>query len=519
MTSFYEELHPKSSLSDEKENIQSRASVDKWIFRLLLILIGMTPLIVMANIEEVISPLISNTSILVSGMKGELFTHFKALFSTVITLIIGALFLAKVFLMGGSIRKSIMNYPLIIFAVVLVISTIASPNISIALNGVYNRSDGAVSWLCYIALMFIAMNIEYPKKALNHVLYSLYPFVIINLFIVAMNFYDRDLLQYKWIKSFVSMTLPEGGAISEGSQLVGTLNQWNYMSGMFAIMTVLFLTIAILEKNMPKSLGHLIISVISITVMFMSISTSGFLTVSISLPVVLFIAFKSEEKMRSFTLIAIFLIAIIPIFHVLASKDSRVWVESIGFIVKQNPYEEEVVNTSSESNNKQIEWMQKVYAAKEFELPVLPERGVSFGSGRGYIWNETLQLVKERPLLGYGNDTLVYNFPHYKLESRAGLWDENTIVDKPHNVYLGVLYGNGIIGFSALMMIIVISLVVFFINLLQSKQSNIPVYVLGVAITAYSIQAMFNDSLPGITVVAFIFIGMMISMQKSEWVN
>lgn len=150
--------------------------------------------------------------------------------------------------MNGIIRKTKLNYLLAIFAIAIVISTIASPNISITLAGQYNRSDGAISWLCYIALMFIAMNINYPKNAVNKVLYSLYPFIFINFFIITMNFTGNDLMQKEWIQKIVTVLLPEGASIAEDSQLVGTLNQWNYMSGMFAIMTVMFLAAAIVGK-------------------------------------------------------------------------------------------------------------------------------------------------------------------------------------------------------------------------------------------------------------------------------
>ena len=58
MTSFYNELN-KSSITDERENASSRENVDKWIFRLLLILIGFMPIIVMAKVVDVTSPLTS----------------------------------------------------------------------------------------------------------------------------------------------------------------------------------------------------------------------------------------------------------------------------------------------------------------------------------------------------------------------------------------------------------------------------------------------------------------------------
>ena len=174
MSSFYDSI-----LNDEGEDLQSRKSIDKWIFRLFLVLLGVMPLIVLASMEEVVSPLISSVDVLSSGTKGELFTHYKALFVLIITVIASLLFLAKVFFVNGTIRKTFLNYVLGAFVIAIVISTIMSPNITIALNGQYNRSDGAISWLCYVAFMFIAMNIEYPKNVVRYLMYAMMPFVYI----------------------------------------------------------------------------------------------------------------------------------------------------------------------------------------------------------------------------------------------------------------------------------------------------------------------------------------------------
>ncbi|WP_068986200.1 O-antigen ligase family protein [Lysinibacillus xylanilyticus] len=506
MSKFYE----KVAYRDVEEDVKSQKSVDKWIFRLLLIVIGFVPLIVMAKVIEVQSPLVTNVDILQSGEKGDLFTYYKSLIVIIITILAGLMLLAKILFMNGEIRKTKINYAIGAFAVAIVISTIFSPNISIALHGLYNRSDGAISWLCYLALFFIAMNIDYPKKALNYILYSLYPFVIINLFIVTMNFYDNDLLQKVAVKKLVMLFLPEGAELSDGSVLVGTLNQWNYMSGMFAIMTVMFLTATVLEKNIGRAIGHLVVAVMSIAVMLMSISTSGFITVCIMMIVVLFVAIKSEKKAQSFAMIAVFLVASAPVFHVLASKDARVWTESVGFVIKSNPYlKEEPVSATSINTDVKFDWMTKAYATEKFELPVLPERAVGAGTGRVYIWGKGFELVKDRPFFGYGLDTFMYNFPHYNIDARASIFDENTIIDKPHSMYVGWLYGTGIIGFLCGIIILIISLCSPL--KIAIKSNNSMIWILGIAWGAYLVQALFNDSLPGTSATLWVMAGILLA--------
>ena len=291
MSSFYDVIP-----NDEEEDLRSRKNIDKWIFRLLLLLLGVMPLIVLANVEEVISPLISNVDVLSSGTKGDLFTHYKALFLLVITIIVSGMFLTKIFFMNGTVKKTFLNYVLGAFVIVIVVSTVLSPNITTALNGQYNRSEGAIIWLCYIALVFVAMNIEYPKKVITYIMYAMMPVVYINLYIMTMNFYGNDLLQKEWLQKLVSIALPEGASISANSQLLGTLNQWNYMSGMFAMMTVMYLAWAVIAKKWYESVIGVITASAAVAIMLMATSTNGFLTLVCVLPFILWLAIKSISK-------------------------------------------------------------------------------------------------------------------------------------------------------------------------------------------------------------------------------
>lgn len=507
MSKFYE----KVAYRDVEEDVKSQKSVDKWIFRLLLIVIGFVPLVVMAKIIEVQSPLVTNVGILQSGEKGDLFTYYKSLIVIIITVLAGLLLLAKIIFMNGEIRKTKINYAIGAFAVAIVISTIFSPNISIALHGLYNRSDGAISWLCYLALFFIAMNIDYPKKALNYILYSLYPFVIINLFIITMNFYGNDLLQKEAVKKLVMLFLPEGAELSDGSVLVGTLNQWNYMSGMFAIMTLMFLTAAIFEKVLIKSIIHIFIAVASFAIVLMSLSSSGFITILVFLPILVFYLFKTTTKKQSIIVLSLFLILVVPVFHTLATHIPKVWNETIGLILKYNPYDVYVEPESNSYNfNDENIISSKAYAAEKFILPVLPERSTSAGSGRIYIWSKTLTLVKEKPLFGFGLDTLMYNFPHYNIDARKGINDENIITDKPHNMYISILYGTGIIGLICVLVIVCLSL---FKSFRSSIKSNChAIWVLWIGWGAYLLQGLFNDSLPGTSAPMWTIAGILIAM-------
>lgn len=517
MTSFYEEIQKLDKMSDEKEDIQSRASVDKWIFRLLLLLAGVTPLIVLANAQEVISPLISNVDALLTGIKGDLFTYYKSLFVIVITLIMSTLLVFKIFIVNGEIRRTPVNYLIGLFMLAIIFSTALSDNIAISLMGQYNRSDGAISWLCYLTILFIAMNISYPKNAIKYIMYALLPFVFINLYITTMSFYGKDLLQNKGVQKIISLVLPNEAIISDNSTLVGTLNQWNYMSGMFAMIIAMYLAWVFIEKSWKQSIIGLIAALASVVVLLMSISTSGFLTTIVCLILLVILIFKVKDKKKALLLLIIFISVSTLALHMLAKKDSRVWDESVGFFFN-NPYSNEETTSDIQVIDRYsyFNLVNKTYASdNSFALPILPERATSFGSGRGYIWGETFKLIKEKPVLGYGLDSLLYNFPHYQLESRKGMYSETMLVDKPHNLFIGIFYGTGIVGFIALLALAILQTGLF-AKVLFVKPDNLMSIVVGIGVIAYFIQSMFNDSLPGVTTLAFILMGIMIAIVSNN---
>lgn len=517
MASFYEELHTKKSFSDEKENAQSRASVDKWIFRLLLLLLGVMPLIVVGSVKEVLSPLISNVDVLSSGVKGELFTYYKMLFIIMITLITGVLLLSKIFFMNGKIKGTLINYVLGLLVIAIILSTIFSPNISIALNGQSNRSEGAIAWLCYVTLIFVAMNIQYPRNFIRYIMYCMMPFVLLNALFITMNFYGKDMLQQEWLRKLVSMTLPEGGAISEGSQLLGTLNQWNYMSGMFGMMTVMYLTYSIVCKKTLDKAIMVIVAVVSMAITFMSVSTSGFFTIVCMIPLIIWLIFKVNDTKKATLVFGAFLIVSAVNMHILASENDKVWSESIGFFYKgENPYTKALENSAGNLSDLEFGLLgQKASAAdNSFELPVLPEGAWSAGTGRTYIWKETLKLVGDRPLLGYGLDSLIYHFPHYQLEARGNLLIE-TIVDKPHNVYIGVLFGTGILGFIFFTLFVLGTLKVTFREIFLKKEVT-TLATLAIVWLAFLIQCLFNDTTPAMTGTLFVLVGMLLGVQYNK---
>ncbi len=121
-----------------------------------------------------------------------------------------------------------------------------------------------------------------------------------------------------------------------------------------------------------------------------------------------------------------------------------------------------------------------------------------FGSGRGYIWSRTLPMLKETLLIGHGADTYCIYFPHndYAGKYSAG-WDINKVVDKPHNMYMGMAIGTGIVSLIALILLFGTYLVQSFRLYFQISYESFISYAgagIFLGIFGFLIAGLVNDS-------------------------
>ena len=82
-------------------------------------------------------------------------------------------------------------------------------------------------------------------------------------------------------------------------------------------------------------------------------------------------------------------------------------------------------------------------------------------TGRGYVWNRTLPLLKQHIFIGSGSDTFVLEYPQEDYVSNYNQGYENVIVTKPHNLYLQIGVETGIISLLCF-------LIFYFIYFIQS---------------------------------------------------
>jgi hypothetical protein len=76
----------------------------------------------------------------------------------------------------------------------------------------------------------------------------------------------------------------------------------------------------------------------------------------------------------------------------------------------------------------------------------------AFASGRGYIWSRSMPLLKEAVLWGFGPDTFPYVFPQNDIVGKLNYGSIWVIISKPHNWYLQVALGSGVLSLLCLLL-------------------------------------------------------------------
>lgn len=136
----------------------------------------------------------------------------------------------------------------------------------------------------------------------------------------------------------------------------------------------------------------------------------------------------------------------------------------------------------------------------------------SFGSGRLAIWQETVELIGERPLLGGGPDTLGERLDFYfTRESDGRDSGYRTKVDTAHNDYLNIAANNGLPAL-ALYVLALLSSLYGWVRHCRSTA----VLVCGAAVLCYSIQIFFSFSLCITAPLFWIFWGLLESALKQQ---
>lgn len=121
----------------------------------------------------------------------------------------------------------------------------------------------------------------------------------------------------------------------------------------------------------------------------------------------------------------------------------------------------------------------------------------ALASGRGYIWSRTIPILDKYLLVGSGPDTFVQSFPQQDYINYARYGYGNSIITKPHNMYLQIWAQTGLISLLAFLAFYGIYFIWSIKLYIRSRYDNY-YSKMGVAIfigtVAYMVTGLTNDS-------------------------
>jgi O-antigen ligase len=138
------------------------------------------------------------------------------------------------------------------------------------------------------------------------------------------------------------------------------------------------------------------------------------------------------------------------------------------------------------------------------------------GSARGYIWSRSIPLLKETMLLGYGPDTYAIKFPQ---RDYFGKWiaynTPHMIVDKPHNLYLQIGIGQGVvalIGFLSLVGVYIVESLKLYAFKNFYREEEVYGVASFLAVLGYLVAGIFNDSVVSVAPIFWVMLGVGIAI-------
>jgi len=310
------------------------------------------------------------------------------------------LFLSQVIIFGlpkEKIKKSLkFILPAFIFILSLLIATIFSPVKWMSFWGEWQRKMGLLTWVHFFVFYCIFVLLDKNKAQLKRI----FLVVVFTLFLVNLygfiQFFRYD--PFSW-----NLELPVLKVLDY--RVFSTLGQPNFLAS-WLILTIPFLIICLVHSH--KFLVRYLLFILifsSLVILILTQSRGGLIGFFSSLFFCLFCfgLFKLKKKIIPL----IFIIVLLVVLFVLSTS-------SLNFTL----------------GNRLIS-LSDIKSAAGYRL---------------HYWLASLEVIKKRPLIGYGLDSQRYYLTPYYTKELALLDKPNLFLDRAHNNILDVLLTSGIIG-------------------------------------------------------------------------
>jgi putative inorganic carbon (HCO3(-)) transporter len=365
-----------------------------------------------------------------------------------------------------------LDVALLIYLSALVVSTIFSTNRFASIYGVYPRFEGLLVIVNYALIFWLTVNlIRQDRLGIKQkvILKQVCLALIISADIVSM---------YGMLQRFGIDFFKWNFQLTDVSRAFSTVGNPIYVAAYLTLIGSL--TIALLVTG-ASSINRVLLGVsasVMVSCIVITFSRAGWLGFGCSL-LILTLTLGKNELVKQKKIIMVSLICLVLL------------VVSIVFlsVSKASP------TTSSIARR----------AFTAFDLA--KGQGVA---DRLSIWTSTIQMIKDRPLVGWGLETFGTGFDKYRDIDLLRIYGRYVVIDRPHSDILQTAVMTGMVGLIAYMIL----LFTFFKNAfgyLRSKSNSFEKALLCgfiAGIIGYLVQLQFSFSAIGIASFFWLFVGL-----------
>lgn len=355
------------------------------------------------------------------------------------------------------IHKDNINKSLLIYLMLVIVSVIIAENKDLAIYGIPGRYEGIITIFLYMFLFLIArIHVKADKKLFMIVLIAA---VIVSVYGILQTFgldpFVRDMLRENW-----------------SSRAFSTMGNPNFLGSYLVLMIPISIYIYIINKD--------IIGLITYAILFYSLLSTntrgawlGTIASIIAFVIIHFIYFRFNKD-EFIKYIVLFVVTLIIMF--------------VYYINTDGAFLDRLFTITDDAK----------------ELLTNGERSDFTGAHRGFIWKRVLELIKARPLTGYGIENLGEVFQKYYTKDMIDFWGEVRYPDKAHNEYLHIAVSSGI---PSLVVYLIFLFQTIRIGLYRLKSCKINLLLLS-SVIGYITAAFFNISVVSVAYVYWIFLGL-----------
>lgn len=342
---------------------------------------------------------------------------------------------------GVTCNKNKLNLPIYFFIIILSFSLMIS-------NAIRVSFGDYIIFISYIILYFIVIDVINRKKEFD----SFIKIFFITSFLVSI----YALIQYYGLDPY----------FYELSQITSTIGQKNWISNYLAIIFPVIFSYFLLQKERKnKLIYYLLLSVLYATLMICQ-SRGIWISIGLTLIFAIYIIFK-------FKLVNIF-------------QENKKWLLLLMFTFLIITI---IYSTDNPLNKSAITVPQRA-------LSTFDEKDPSINS-RLLFWGTTIDMIKNKPILGSGIGTFKINYLDYQadfLQKNPNYIKFSGKAAEAHNEYLQILAELGIPGIAVFLSIIIVfySLALKYFKKKRNNQDKIIIFGLLMGITSFLVHSMFT---------------------------